>query len=252
MGLRVREYKQDAYRSLSGFPEAEFAAVGDCGPDVVMAPMEDVFRQRLVITGVHGDTVWERQNKNVIERDIVRHDLHGSTLSEFRTRVGFVHIPVPFIGCINYPSVHKISNSEEMAPWSVGGNYDRPIARRLVEEMGVERDSFGMRKLAVTAVVWGDPRKTKKAISPHSRESLMQFITENRKNRSKLNQVSHTCMFLGYHLWRAMKDKLWLPQTLLPDPIPRRFKCNPLLRSFMLHWGISVIKKRYEAVLKYL
>lgn len=248
MGLHVQEYKQDAYRSLSGFPEAEFAAVGDGGPDVVMAPMEDVFRQRLILTGIHGDTVWERQSKNEVARDIVRHDLHGSTLTEFRLRVGFVHVPVPFIGCINYPSIHKISNSDEMTPWSVGGKYDRPIPRRIVEEMGVERGSFGIRKLAVTASVSANPFETKKSIMcPNSKESLMRFVKENNKYRSKLNQMWHALMFFGYHLWRIMQKRLKLSPSLLPCPIPRRFRCSPFLKSFMLHWGIAMIKKRYES-----
>jgi hypothetical protein len=248
MGLHVREYKQDAYRSLSGFPEAEFAAEGEGGPDVVMVSMEDDLRQRLIITGIHGDMVWERQSKYGVTSDIVRDTLHGSTLSEFRMRVGFVHVPVPFIGCINFPSIHKISNSDEMAPWSVGGKYDRPIARRIVEEMGVERNSFGMRKLAVTTYLPANPfRKKKSVISPNSKESLRRFVIENKKYRSKLNQMWHANMFFGYHLWRIMQKRLKLPPALLPCPIPRRFSCSPFLKSFMLHWGIAMIKNRYES-----
>jgi hypothetical protein len=246
MGLRVREYAQDAYKSLPGLPEAEFTAVGDAGPDVVFSPMEDVFRQRFVITGIHGDTMWERQNDNVIACDIVRHDLHGSTMSEFRTRVGFVHVPVPFIGCFDYPSIHKISNSEEMAPWCVGGRYDRPIARRLVEEMGAERNAFGMRKLAVTVCAGGLLRTMEKQMSPQSRESFRRFYAENKKNRSTLKHVWHCCMFLGHHLWAVAQKKLGVLPASFSCPIPRRFDCNPLQRSFMLHWGISVIEKRFE------
>jgi hypothetical protein len=36
-----------------------------------------------------------------------------------------------------------------MAPWSVGGSYDRPIPRRIVESAGIPRRLVGQRKRAV-------------------------------------------------------------------------------------------------------
>ena len=39
-----------------------------------------------------------------------------------------------------------------MRPWCVGGAYDRPIPRRIVESAGVERAAFGQTKRAVA--VW--------------------------------------------------------------------------------------------------
>ncbi len=35
-----------------------------------------------------------------------------------------------------------------MDPWRIGGDYDRPIPRRILEQQGVRRDKFGIRKLA--------------------------------------------------------------------------------------------------------
>jgi hypothetical protein len=40
-----------------------------------------------------------------------------------------------------------------MRPWSIGGTYDRPIARRLGEEAGVPRDAFGQTKFATVVEV---------------------------------------------------------------------------------------------------
>jgi hypothetical protein len=40
----------------------------------------------------------------------------------------------------------KITRSAEMAPWDVGGAYSRPICRRLLEDAGVPRGSFGVSK----------------------------------------------------------------------------------------------------------
>lgn len=244
MGLRVQEYEQDAYKRLPGFPEAEFVAMGGGGPDVVMAPMAELFCQRLVITGIHGDRVWERQkNKKIsnISRDIKRNDLHGSTFTEFRLRVGFIHVPVPFFGCLNYSDIWNISNSEEMAPWCIGGNYDRPIARRLVEEKGVDRNSFGREKLATTISVSGSTiHEMKGRMNLQSFESFTRFYKECKKKRTILQQTFYTCMFLGYRLtqWRILR-------RLFPYLIFfQRVRIDQ--ESFRLHWGMSLIENRYE------
>ena len=55
-------------------------------------------------------------------------------------------MPVPFIGCTSQVSIYQLTVSEEMAPWSVDYSYDKPIARRLVEEAGIDRDAFGVKK----------------------------------------------------------------------------------------------------------
>lgn len=254
MGLRVREYAQDAYKRLPGFPEAEFVAMGGSGPDVVMAPMAETFCQRLVITGIHGDAIWER-NKNQkfsrISRDMSRSTLHGATFTEFRLRVGFIHVPLPFFGCLNYPDIWNISNSKEMSPWSVGGNYDRPIARRLVEEKGVDRNSFGKEKLATTTSVSGSTlHEMKGRMTPQSFESFTRFYKENKKNRTILQQTRYTCIFLVHRLIQSGI----LPRYAFPF-VRRLFPFLNFLErvrfdeeSFRLHWGMSLIENRYEIV----
>ncbi len=39
-----------------------------------------------------------------------------------------------------------------MAPWSVGGRYDRPLPRRIAEEAGLPRERFGVRNRATSHV----------------------------------------------------------------------------------------------------
>ena len=74
--------------------------------------------------------------------DIKRGDISGSSLGEFRLVRDFVHVPVPFIGCRRHEDVWRISNAAGMQPYSIGGHYDRPVARRLLESAGVPRDAF--------------------------------------------------------------------------------------------------------------
>mgnify|MGYP003408922933 CR=1 FL=1 len=46
-------------------------------------------------------------------------------------------------------AINRVSRSDEMKPWQLGNDYDRPIPRRLLEERGVPRDAFGFGKKAV-------------------------------------------------------------------------------------------------------
>lgn len=71
----------------------------------------------------------------------------GCALTDFRMRVGFLHFAVPAIGAIHAPALHRLTESPEMRPWSVGGGYDKPIPRRIAEEAGVPRHLFGTIKV---------------------------------------------------------------------------------------------------------
>lgn len=129
----------------------EFFATGMGAGDIVYSCFEPDLAGALLLTGFHGDKVWAKDVKpnGVLERG----DTSGSTLGEFRLRTNFVHVPVPFIAGRQHPSTARIGKSPEMAPYSVGGSYDRPIARRIAEEAGVPRDAFGTKKKAVSILV---------------------------------------------------------------------------------------------------
>jgi hypothetical protein len=55
---------------------------------------------------------------------------------------------VPFWGARHIHELVAISRGPSMKPWDVGGEYTRPICRRIVEGAGVAREAFGRRKLA--------------------------------------------------------------------------------------------------------
>lgn len=76
----------------------------------------------------------------------------GCALTDFRMRVGFLHLAVPGIGAIYAPALYRLTESDEMRPWRVGGRYDKPIPRRIAEEAGVPRHFFGVSKM-------GGPRR---------------------------------------------------------------------------------------------
>lgn len=104
----------------------------------------------LVYTGYHGDKVWDKNLfPKYLTKDIRRGDTSGLNLSEIRLKSGFINVAIPFMYSDAIESIHQISNAPDMTQWSIGGNYDRPIPRRIAEDLGVPRDYFGMRKKAV-------------------------------------------------------------------------------------------------------
>lgn len=96
----------------------------------------------VVLTGYYGDVVWSRHPPPFAD-DIRRKDVSGLGLTEVRLVAGLVHVPVPVIHARAIADLVALSNSGGMQPWSVGGDYDRPIPRRIAESAGVPREAFG-------------------------------------------------------------------------------------------------------------
>lgn len=111
-----------------------------------MASFYDVFNGNIVLTGERGDSIWDRNEVNTNDRFIF--DSRDASLgsSERRLWVDYISCPLPLFGATAWPSINKISNSEEMKKWSLFNSYDRPIPRRIVEESGVLRKEFGIKK----------------------------------------------------------------------------------------------------------
>jgi hypothetical protein len=101
-------------------------------------------------TGYHGDKLWDRSTGGkYLSEDILRGDMSGFNLSEIRIEVGFLNLGVPFMFASSIRDLVSIANSEKMSSWQVGGEYDRPIPRRIAEERGVGRDLFGQKKSVI-------------------------------------------------------------------------------------------------------
>jgi hypothetical protein len=132
------------WRSLS-MPEIPFLAGDSVGEEVHYKGAEEILRGRLLVTGYHGDKVWER-NTPYTASTLIRGDMSGMSLTEYRLWTGFIHCPIPFFGARQIESIKRISNSDEMKPWDIGGDYNRPISRRIVEQAGVPREAFGTMK----------------------------------------------------------------------------------------------------------
>jgi hypothetical protein len=150
LGLKIRVAPRTEYRS-AGWPAERLFYVFGQPEDIYMYPFAADLRRTLLVSGVKGDTMWDRNVKNA--DGTWSWDPGGATLQEFRLRVGFVHLPPAFYGWRHHDDLIKISRSPDLSPWSLGTSYDRPIPRRLVEESGVPREMFGIKKKAVSVTI---------------------------------------------------------------------------------------------------
>lgn len=100
-----------------------------------------------LFSGAYGGRVW---NKDAGMHPSIVSPVDPNMLgfSEFRLLEGCVHCALPFAGLERSLDLLRLSYADEMAPWSVVGDYDRPIPRRIAEEAGVPRGQFGQTKSA--------------------------------------------------------------------------------------------------------
>lgn len=118
-----------------------FFASPETVEDIFFAAFRDELPGTILFTGFMGGGVWGLKDK--VGPQMNRLDNSGAGLDEPRKRLGFAHVPVPTIAGRHIPVIKEISRSAEMKPYRIGGWYDRPIPRRLLEEAGVPREMFG-------------------------------------------------------------------------------------------------------------
>ena len=93
-------------------------------------------------------------------------------MSEFRLRTDFYNVPLPCFAAVGKPDEPTLLDRAEMAPFRIGGRYDRPIPRRLAEEAGVPRGTFAQTKHAANVIL---PVEGLDGFTAQSRRSLEAF-----------------------------------------------------------------------------
>ena len=261
LGMDVAEYDPAAYLGKAGCPEVEMMATGVGGDDVVYLGLEDRLPRVLLYTGYHGDRVWARTGVHPT-RDIVRGDPSGGSLAEFRLRVGFVNLPVPFIGCMEHPSIHAISNSPAMVRWSLGTSYDRPIPRRIAEEAGVPRHLFGRTKKAVarpyqTTGTGPENPPMEEWLTAGSQVEFRRFVAKHPPFGSGWDRWRFELMHQLYQLNRRVlenrraKDYLNLLHVRPPERVwvHGRYAKRRSEHMVAFHWAVGKMLQRYTAAL---
>jgi len=239
LGLEVQEFARATYLGANSIAPAEFAACGDSF-DLQLAAFEGELVQKLFLTGFGGDVFWDRWNNNPNARIARRLPPSGDSVGEFRLRVGFVHIPVPFLGAVGHPAIHAISNSPEMRAWMLDNDYDRPIPRRILEQKAVPRLLFGQsKKGSFAAVTWGGHLQSCK--------SFEDFYQRHRRERNFWRRAwAAVCYLLSKSRvrWTQTARRLGLPALV---PVTTGWDVRPIgRRTYVVAWGSSVLQERYR------
>ena len=153
LGLNVETGTRAGYLA-HGIEAERVFYVGAMANDIVFYPWLERLRGTLLFSGYKGDMMWDRNFTRALGP--WAWDADGASMQEMRLRAGFVHFPPAFFGWQREHALLAISKSAEMAPWTLGTDYDRPIARRIAEEAGVPRDAFGQKKKMVTSAIGVD------------------------------------------------------------------------------------------------
>ncbi|MFZ5610526.1 MAG: hypothetical protein ACOY99_13065 [Pseudomonadota bacterium] len=253
LGYEVAALDRQHYRSAAIGTGGEFFATGMPGEELLFAPFEELFAGALFFTGFHGDKAWDKANGS-FHIPLLRGDSSGSSFTEFRLRVGFAHCPLPFLGALRQADLTRISNAPEMRPWSVGGAYDRPIARRLAEEAGVPRALFGQVKKAVST-----PVHEGRQMSPAGEAAYRRFLASHGLDPRRPS-LTAPLRALADQAWRRVfwRRKWILKRTGLDVLMLDRFMPTPLLnpgnlaafqpwKRYFFAWGFAETRARYEA-----
>jgi hypothetical protein len=144
----------DTFERNDAFRHPEFRAeefyVEPWGADRGNVVMADRLAGSLLLSGRSGEAIWtrgQRFRRGLPDFRYPSDMLAGCALGEFRMRMGFLHFAPATIALYHARKIHAWNASRELERWSIGGDYDKPMARRILEEAGVPRHLFGQKKM---------------------------------------------------------------------------------------------------------
>lgn len=241
----------EQYLDNSTLIEAEFVSSGELGTGIVFTSFENEFKNNIVFIGERGDKIWDKNRTDVNKEFRFENEVFaGTSLIENRLRVGYIVLPMPLYGASEWPSIHEISNSDEMKSFSIGGGYDRPIPRRILETKGVKREMFGMEKKgAGFNYRYDNLNRIKRRMSEKSYKNF--YVYYKNYKRTDLKVIKHWVKFL----WetRTLYINYFLNKIGLNvknKPLKEDGISNPGAASYLFKWGIHEMVRRYRDALK--
>jgi hypothetical protein len=252
LGLQTTEYERHDFFSIKGLPESEFYLNPFTMGDKSLIVMEDQLEGALLMTGRPGGYLWTTVKFEIHPylKSPVDSAMSGAVLGEFRLRAGFIHLPLPYSGALNAQAIYDITMSREMIPWRIGGFYDRPIARRIIEEAGVPRELFGFHKKGGGG--WYFTSKIR--FDEFYRGKVLANISGKRYKEVTMNIRSFATKWT-HGLQRKTVERLKIQQRLnirAIIPVYVRDRFHVLWGSkylYVFHWGFAEIKSRYRVPL---
>jgi hypothetical protein len=243
LGLDYVAVERLTYLERTDLAEADFVATGMAAEDVVFLGLEHEFQHRMVFNGWWAGTEWAEPTRDSWKR-VLPITTSGSDFTEFRLRADFIWMPLPVFGAIRTLDAPSLLDRAEMDAFRVGGSYDRPVARRVIEEAGLARGTFATHKRAVSAL---PPRDGLATFSVAAQESIRQFAQATGESAEWRPRRP----FSGYEralLRWSERFRLSPVADALKSRQARLAHFEPRLGNLLLRWALSVVEPRYSAV----
>jgi hypothetical protein len=255
LGYSVIHEKQE--RSYREFDCAHlFASSGELGTSIFFAGAAAELARKMLLSGVHGDIVWDRHSPPD-NPHIVRSPYPDTARTEFRLATGYLNITPAFLAFSRHGDIVRIANSEEMEPWRLDNDYDRPIPRRIVEEAGVPRSWFGQHKGggAGSSMRFGVKATLRQSMPAVSYDRFSAFLSKDSARRRPtmytIWRSTAYIAFLGATFLRRRR-MAWPSRLLRLEKWPERYKCSPFAPAFLFHWAVAEVQREqyYRAKLQ--
>jgi hypothetical protein len=202
----------------------------------------------VLVTGHPGDDIWSMHDRAILPHFLAPGDrlLEGSSLAEFRLRVGFFWFPAAWIAAYHKEAIHRVTTAAEMRPWSVRGSYNRPIPRRIAEESGVPRSLFGQCKLMGLSC-WLNSPDAMSSAGWHDFQTFCEARLKNRRRGNSLINVAAAADELLFRGLQRMPNRLYLAGMPLALSGLRDHRTVLWKSAFLytFHWGTEYIRSRY-------
>ena len=222
---------RDRSEAPAGYEDFHWAALGNAG-DMNLSAFDYPAPVCLLFNGCMGDILWDRHR--VQTSFLSRKDTSGARFSEARLEHGVLVCSPVFWGWRHEDQILALAHLPEMAPWTLGTRYDRPLPRRILEEAGVPRGAFARSKKASAF-----SRRVGRPRSPELWQDFARFATERgRRPRVALGEaLAYVLDGIDYYALQRL-------------PRPLRFSCKdwapiPSPTDFFL-WANERLVRRYQ------
>lgn len=204
------------------------------------AMLEEIAPPAVLFTGYHGDLVWNRKIPEAYRSpDLRRGDTSGLALSEARLHAGFVNLPVSYLFARSVRDLHRIANSSDMDAWHVGGEYDRPIPRRILETHGVPREAFGQQKKAIVRRRFLPVSKVNRNAFLAHAATRVGWSRSRIKAKAVVDSVLYNCASMAQIVLRPIRGRRGIPQNFL-------WSQKLDLKRELHRWAIGTVSDRMK------
>lgn len=248
LGMACREYERWAYLQRPDPIDIEFAlTTTPANPS--LGELEHELAGRLLIGGNSGECAWTLRRISLVD-DLQRswtNVITGVNPVEFRLRVGYLPFAPPMIGLRHNRALKAIMESPEMRPWWLGNEYDRALPRRIVEEAGIPRTAFGMKKIGGLHANFANPHD----LSPKALASYEAFVHKLHAPWPTYRLAYGKGLTLAEQgLWNALyggrrRRELCLKLPWHPVFLNGERESVPWRFGFMLQWAVDGLRTRY-------